>query len=39
MQFTDQHRQLDDTVTRFVENEINPHVVEWERAWISSCSH
>ena len=32
MQFTDQHRQLDDTVTRFVENEINPHVVEWERA-------
>ena len=32
MQFTDQHRQLNDTVTRFVENEINPHVVEWERA-------
>ena len=32
MQFTDQHRQLDDTVTRFVENEINPHVVDWERA-------
>ena len=32
MQFTDQHRQLDDTVTRFVENEINPYVVEWERA-------
>jgi citronellyl-CoA dehydrogenase len=32
MQFTDQHRQLDDTVTRFVSNEINPHVDEWERA-------
>ncbi|MFO1394192.1 MAG: acyl-CoA dehydrogenase family protein [Steroidobacteraceae bacterium] len=32
MQFTDQHRQLDDTVTRFVQNEIDPYVVEWERA-------
>jgi citronellyl-CoA dehydrogenase len=32
MQFTDQHRQLDETVTRFVSNEINPHVEEWERA-------
>jgi len=32
MQFTDQHRQLDDTVTRFVKNEINPFVAEWERA-------
>ncbi len=32
MQFTDQHRQLDETVTRFVGNEINPHVGEWERA-------
>jgi citronellyl-CoA dehydrogenase len=32
MQFTDQHRQLDDTVTKFVQNEINPHVDEWERA-------
>jgi citronellyl-CoA dehydrogenase len=32
MQFTDQHRQLDDTVTKFVSNEINPYVEEWERA-------
>jgi citronellyl-CoA dehydrogenase len=32
MQFTDQHVQLDETVTRFVSNEINPHVDEWERA-------
>jgi citronellyl-CoA dehydrogenase len=32
MQFTDQHRQLEDTVVRFVENEINPHVPEWEAA-------
>ena len=31
MQFTDQHRQLDDTVTKFVRNEINPYVEEWER--------
>ncbi|MBI5256133.1 MAG: acyl-CoA dehydrogenase family protein [Burkholderiales bacterium] len=32
MQFTDQHRQLDDTVTKFVKNEINPFVDEWEKA-------
>jgi citronellyl-CoA dehydrogenase len=32
MQLTDQHRQLDDTVTKFVRNEINPYVEEWERA-------
>jgi citronellyl-CoA dehydrogenase len=32
MQFTDQHTQLSDTVTRFVANEINPYVEEWERA-------
>ena len=32
MQFTDQHTQLGDTVTRFVANEINPYVEEWERA-------
>ena len=31
MQFTDQHRQLDDTVTKFVLKEINPYVDEWER--------
>ena len=31
MQFTDQHRQLDDTVTKFVLKEINPYVNEWER--------
>ena len=34
MQFTDQHRQLDDTVTRFVQTEINPFVDEWEKAEI-----
>ncbi|NUP85936.1 MAG: acyl-CoA dehydrogenase family protein [Burkholderiaceae bacterium] len=32
MQFTDQHRALDDTVTRFVHKELNPHIDEWERA-------
>ncbi len=32
MQFNEQHRQLDDTVTRFVNAEINPHVDEWEAA-------
>jgi len=32
MQLTDQHRQLDDTVSRFVRNELNPHVSAWEQA-------
>lgn len=32
MDFTPEHRQLADTVTRFVEQEINPHVPEWEKA-------
>ena len=32
MQLTDQHRQLDDTVTRFVRHELNPQVEAWERA-------
>ncbi len=32
MQLTDQHRQLADTVVKFVQNEINPHVAEWEAA-------
>jgi citronellyl-CoA dehydrogenase len=32
MQFTSLHEQLRDTVTRFVQNEINPFVDEWERA-------
>ncbi len=32
MQLTEQHEQLRDTVARFVENEINPFVDEWEAA-------
>ena len=32
MKFTPEHRQLDDTVTRFVEKELNPHVPAWEAA-------
>ena len=32
MDFTDEHRQLEDTVTRFVRNEIDPFVDDWERA-------
>jgi citronellyl-CoA dehydrogenase len=32
MEYTEQHRQIGDMVTRFVRNEINPHVREWERA-------
>jgi hypothetical protein len=30
MQFTEQHRQLADTVLEFVRDEINPRVAEWE---------
>ncbi len=32
MEFTEQHRQLTDTVAAFVRREINPHVEEWEAA-------
>ena len=31
MIFTDQHRELQRTVRKFVEGEVNPHVDEWER--------
>jgi citronellyl-CoA dehydrogenase len=34
MQFTQEHEELKRTVERFVENEINPHVDEWEAAGI-----
>ncbi|MDZ4251429.1 MAG: acyl-CoA dehydrogenase family protein [Sulfuritalea sp.] len=32
MQFTTEHRQLADTVSRFVREQINPHVAKWEEA-------
>ncbi|MBI5721608.1 MAG: acyl-CoA dehydrogenase family protein [Burkholderiales bacterium] len=32
MKFTPEHRQIEDTVVKFVEREINPHVPEWEKA-------
>jgi citronellyl-CoA dehydrogenase len=32
MQFTAEHRALRDTVIRFCDKEINPHVKEWEAA-------
>ncbi|MCF8150441.1 MAG: acyl-CoA dehydrogenase family protein [Sulfuritalea sp.] len=32
MQFTAEHRQLADTVSRFVREELNPHVPAWEAA-------
>lgn len=34
MQFTPEHLALAETVKRFVENEINPYVDEWEQAEI-----
>ncbi|MEQ9641016.1 MAG: acyl-CoA dehydrogenase family protein [Alphaproteobacteria bacterium] len=34
MQLTPEHEALRDTVARFVDNEINPHVDEWEDAEI-----
>ncbi len=32
MNFTHEHQSLYDTTKKFVETEINPHVVEWEEA-------
>jgi citronellyl-CoA dehydrogenase len=32
MKFTDQHEELRRTVARFVREEVNPHVEEWEAA-------
>ncbi|WIT09757.1 acyl-CoA dehydrogenase family protein [Paucibacter sediminis] len=32
MQFSAEHRALSDTVTKFVEKELNPHVPAWEKA-------
>ena len=32
MRFTEEHEQLRRTVRTFVDNEINPHVDEWEAA-------
>jgi citronellyl-CoA dehydrogenase len=32
MQFTTEHKQLAETVKRFVKDEINPHVDAWEKA-------
>jgi citronellyl-CoA dehydrogenase len=34
MNLTPEHRQLDDTVMRFVREELDPHVPEWEKAGI-----
>jgi citronellyl-CoA dehydrogenase len=34
MHFTQEHEELKRTVERFVENELNPHVDEWEEAGI-----
>ena len=34
MQFTAEHRALAETVKRFCEQEINPHIKEWEEAEI-----
>ncbi len=34
MQYTHEHQQLFDTTKDFVDNEINPHAAEWERAGI-----
>jgi citronellyl-CoA dehydrogenase len=32
MNLTPEHRQIADTVERFIDNEVNPHVAEWEAA-------
>jgi citronellyl-CoA dehydrogenase len=32
MQLTPEHDALRDTLKRFIDKEVNPHVDEWERA-------
>ena len=32
MQLTHEHKEIHNTVKKFVENELNPHVEEWEKA-------
>ena len=32
MNLTPEHQQIADTVTRFIEREVNPHVPQWEKA-------
>ncbi|MBW7926011.1 MAG: acyl-CoA dehydrogenase family protein, partial [Burkholderiaceae bacterium] len=34
MIYTEEHERLKDSVRRFVDAEINPHVDEWERAGV-----
>ena len=34
MQYTHEHREIQNTLKRFIETEINPHVDEWEAAEI-----
>lgn len=34
MQFTHEHREIQKTLKRFIDEEINPHVDEWEAAEI-----
>ena len=34
MQITHEHRSLYDTTKKFIEEQINPHASEWERAGI-----
>ncbi len=31
MNLTQEHRQIADTVTRFIEREVNPYVAQWEK--------
>ena len=32
MKFTPEHRALEDTVIKFCDKELNPHIAEWEAA-------
>ena len=31
MKFTTEHRQLEDTVVKFCDKELNPHIAQWEK--------
>ena len=32
MKFTEEHEQIRDTLSKFIDREINPHADEWEEA-------
>ena len=38
MKWTDEHKSIRETAAKFVDNEINPYVDQWE-AWLPIGQH